>query len=331
MRDGDPGCMGINVPGDMKAAVIYEYGGPEVFRLEEIPVPVPGENEILVKVFAASVNPVDWKQRKGNHRLFLKARFPIVPGYDVSGVVESTGSGTGRFKPGDEVYGRLTRRFGGAFAEYAAAGEYALARKPGNMDHLHAAGIPLAGQTALQALRDKAKLRPGMQVMVIGAAGGVGHFALQIAKYYGAETTAVCSSAHGDLLERLKPDHHIDYRKTDYLNEPGRYDVIFDAAGTESFLTCKRILKSKGVYISILPRPKILLHKLVSLFTGGKRVRTLLQKSSGSDLQVLTDLAESGKLQVIIDSVHPLEKVSDAHRRAEEYHTEGKIIVRIQH
>jgi NADPH:quinone reductase-like Zn-dependent oxidoreductase len=314
----------------MKAAVIYEYGGPEVFRLEEIPDPVPGDKEILIKVFAASVNPVDWKQRRGNHRFFLKARFPVVPGYDVSGVVEKTGKKTRKFKTGDEVYGRLTNRFGGAFAEYALAAESTLACKPRNLDHIHASGIPLAGQTALQALRDKAGLRPGKHVMVIGAAGGVGHFALQIAKHYGAETTAVCSSGHEELLRMLGPDHHIDYRNVNYMEGPERYDVIFDAAGIESFMTCKKILKNKGIYISTLPRPKILLHKLISLFTAGKKAKTLLQRSSGRDLEMLSDMAENGSLQVIIDSVHPLEKVSEAHRRAEEYSTDGKIIVRIR-
>ncbi len=315
----------------MKAAVIYEYGGPGVFRLEEIPEPVPAKNEILIRVFAASVNPIDWKQRNGNHRFFLKARFPIVPGYDVSGVVERIGDDTGdRFKKGDEVYCRLTRRFGGAFAEYAAAPWSAIAHKPGNLGHLEAAGIPLAGQTALQAMRDKARIRAGMQVMVIGAAGGVGHFALQIARHYGAETTAVCSSGHPELLGKLKPDHHIDYREQDYLNAPQRYDIIFDAAGKQDFLKCRKILKRGGIYITSLPRPKLLVHKFVSLFTRGKRVRTLLQRSSGEDLETLSQMAEAGTLQVMIDSVYTLDKLSEAHRRAEEYSTEGKIIIKIR-
>lgn len=316
--------------GIMKAAVIYEYGGPEVFRLEEIPEPVLEDNEVLVKVYAASVNPVDWKQRKGNHKFFLKASFPVVPGYDVSGVVERCGSDAVKFKVGDEVYCRLNRKFGGAFAEYAAALESAIALKPKNIDHLQAAGIPLSGQTSLQALRDKGQIRPGMHVMIIGAAGGVGHFALQLAKHYGAETTAVCSSDHPELLKRLRPVHHIDYRRVDYLNASERYDVIFDAAGTQSFLSCKKILKNGGVYITSLPRPKVLYHKLISLFTRGKRVRTLLQRSRSKDLEILANLVEEGKLQVIIDSVHPLDKVSEAHRRAEEYSTEGKIIVQIR-
>jgi NADPH:quinone reductase-like Zn-dependent oxidoreductase len=314
----------------MKAAVIYEYGGPEVFRLEDIPEPVIRKNEILVRVHAASVNPVDWKQRKGNHKFFLKAKFPIVPGYDVSGVVEKVGSKVSRFKPGDEVYSRLRRKFGGAFAEYAAAPESATALKPNCLDHEHAAGIPLAGQTALQALRDKVSIEPGMKLLVTGAAGGVGHFALQIGRLFGAEITAVCSSNHPSLLKELEPDHHIDYQDTSYLDGPEKYDVIFDAAGKQTFLSCRKILKDKGVFISILPRPKLLVHKLLALFTRGKRVRTLLQRPRTRDLEILAELADEGKLKVIIDSVYKLENVSGAHRRAEEYSTGGKIIVKIR-
>jgi len=314
----------------VKAAVIYEYGGPEVFRYEDISEPAIGENEVLIKVYAASVNPVDWKQRRGNHKLFLKAEFPIIPGYDVSGVVEKCGTNAHAFKPGDEVYGRLNRRFGGAFAEFAPAMETVLAPKPKNLDHIHAAGIPLAGQTALQALRDKAVLKPGKKVMIIGAAGGVGHFAVQLSKYFGAETTAVCSSDHPELLAKLKPDHHIDYRNQDYLSGTNKYDIIFDAAGKQNFLTCRKILNSGGVYITSLPRPKLLVHKIISLFTRGKRVRTLLQKSSGTDLTELTKLVEEGKLEVIVDSIYSLENAAEAHRRAEEYSTGGKIIIKIR-
>jgi NADPH:quinone reductase-like Zn-dependent oxidoreductase len=219
----------------MKAAVIYEYGGPEVFRYEEFPQPEINEDEVLVEVHAASVNPVDWKQRKGNHKFFLKARFPIIPGYDISGRVEKCGSAVTKFKLGDQVFCRLTKRFGGAFAEYATARESTLSLKPVNMDHIHAAGIPMAGQTALQALRDKAKIKPGQKILIIGAAGGVGHYALQLSKHYNAETTAVCSSVHEQLLDLLRPDHHIDYRKEDYLEGNNLYDIVFDAAGVKTF------------------------------------------------------------------------------------------------
>ena len=314
----------------MKAAVIYEYGGPEVFRYEEIPQPEIEDDEVLVEVHAASVNPVDWKQRKGNHKFFLKARFPIVPGYDISGRIIKCGSEVTKFKDGDQVFCRLTKRFGGAFAEYATARESALSLKPENMDHIHAAAIPLAGQTALQALRDKGRIKPGQKIMIIGAAGGVGHYALQLSKHFGAETTAVCTSRHEKLLALLKPDHHIDYRKEDYLDGNNLYDIIFDAAGVKTFLSCKKILAQGGTYITVLPRLKLLIHKIISLFTKVKKVRSLLQKSQGSDLEVLKKLAEEEKLISVIDSIHPLDKVSEAHRRAESYSTEGKIIIKVK-
>ena len=314
----------------MKAAVIYEYGGPEVFRYEEISQPEIREDEVLVEVHAASVNPVDWKQRKGNHKFFLRARFPIILGYDISGRVEKCGSMVTKFKVGDQVFCRLTKRFGGAFAEYTTARESNLSLKPENMDHIHAAGIPMAGQTALQALRDKAKIKPGQKILIIGAAGGVGHYALQLSKHFNTETTAVCSSVHERLLALLRPDHHIDYRKEDYLDGNKLYDIVFDAAGVKTFLSCQKILAPGGIYITVLPRPKLLIHKIIALFTKGKKVRSLLQKSQSSDLEVLKKLVEEEKLISVIDSIHPLDKVSEAHRRAESYSTEGKIIIKVK-
>ena len=313
----------------MKAAVIYEYGGPEVFRIEDIPEPVIRHNEVLVRVHAASVNPVDWKQRNGKHRWFLRARFPIVPGYDISGEIVKCGQDVRHFRPGDQVYCRLTRRFGGAFAEYAAATESTLGLKPAELDHIHAAAIPLTSITALQALRDKARIRPGMEVLIIGAAGGLGHFALQLVLDCGAVATAVCSSMHRGMMDELKPDHYIDYREQDYKDLDKQYDIILDAAGVETFLSCHHILRPGGVFITPLPRLKLLVHKLVSLFTNGKKVRTLIMKSKGSDLDIISGLVSEGKLKPYIDSVFPLEKLADAHRRAEEYSTEGKIIIRV--
>jgi NADPH:quinone reductase-like Zn-dependent oxidoreductase len=314
----------------MMAAVIYEYGGPDVFRYEEIPQPEINETEVLVEVHAASVNPVDWKQRKGNHKLFLKARFPIVPGYDISGRIVKCGTRVQNFKVGDQVFCRLTNRFGGAFAEYAKVRESALSLKPKNMDHLHSAAIPLAGMTALQALRDKGRIKPGQKILIIGAAGGVGHYALQLSRIFGADTTAVCSSRHEKLLSLLKPDQHIDYKAEDYLEGNKCYDIIFDAAGVKTFLSCKKILVPGGIYITVLPRPKLLVHKFIALFTEGKKVRSLVQKSDGTDLEILKNLAEEEKLISVIDSIYPLNKVSEAHRRAETYSTEGKIIITVK-
>lgn len=315
----------------MKAAVIYEYGGPEVFRIEELPKPKIRSREVLVKVFAASVNPVDWKQRKGNHRFFLKARFPVIPGYDVSGEIIACGDAVGDFKVGDQVCCRLTRRFGGAFAQYAAAHESTLAMKPASIDHVQAAAIPLAGITALQALRDKGKVRRGQEVLILGAAGGVGHFAVQLARHFSAVVTAVCSARHNRMMEALAPDVLIDYQATDYKSGKAKYDLIFDVAGVENFLTCRHILRPGGIYITSLPRPKLLVHKLLSLFSHRKRAKTLLMRSLGSDLDFLLALVKAGELIPWIDSVFPLEDIEAAHRRAEEYHTEGKILLRIDH
>jgi NADPH:quinone reductase-like Zn-dependent oxidoreductase len=312
----------------MKAAVIYEYGSPDVFRIEEIGKPVLKKHEVLIKVHAASVNPVDWKQRQGWHRLFLKAKFPVVLGYDVSGEIVECGSNVKKFLIGDHVYTRLTRRFGGAFAEYVAASEETLAIKPANLTWEEAAAVPLAGITALQALRDKCRLREGESILVIGAAGGVGHFALQIAKNMGASVTAVCSGRHQKMMDELKPDHYIDYTKTDYKKQSGKFDVVFDAAGVESYITCRRLLRPGGRYLTTLPRPKILIHKVISLFTS-KKIKTLLMISNGADLDILSGMISNNQLRIFIDSIYPLGKIADAHRRAEEYATEGKIIIKI--
>jgi NADPH:quinone reductase-like Zn-dependent oxidoreductase len=313
----------------MKAAVIYQYGTPDVFRIEEFTKPVIRSHEVLIKVNAASINPVDWKQRKGWHRLFLKAHFPVVLGYDVSGVIEECGENAKKFKKGDEVYTRLTRRFGGAFAEYAAASENTVAEKPANITWEQAAAVPLAAITALQGLRDKCRLKEGETVLIIGAAGGVGHFALQIAKQMGCNVTAVCSGRHKKMMDELKPDQFIDYTISDYKSLREKYDVIFDAAGVESFRSCFSLLKPGGRYLTTLPRPKIILHKLIAFFTSSKKVKTFLMRSKADDLQIVSKMIIDRQIRIYIDSVFPLEKIADAHRRAEEYNTEGKIIIRI--
>jgi NADPH:quinone reductase-like Zn-dependent oxidoreductase len=313
----------------MKAAVIYQYGTPDVFRIEELSKPVIRNNEVLIQVHAASINPVDWKQRHGWHRMFLKAHFPVVLGYDVSGVIEKCGESVKKFKKGDEIYCRLTRRFGGAFAEFAAASENTVARKPSSIAWEQAAAVPLAAMTALQGLRDKCRLKKGEDILIIGAAGGVGHFALQIAMQMGCNVTAVCSGRHKKMMDELKPGHFIDYTKCDYKSLPEKYDVIFDAAGAESFLSCSSLLKPGGRYLTTLPRPKIVIHKLIAFFTSSKKVKTFLMRSKADDLEVLSKMITDGQLRIYIDSVFPLEKIADAHRRAEEYNTEGKIIIRI--
>jgi NADPH:quinone reductase-like Zn-dependent oxidoreductase len=312
----------------MRAAVIDRYGGPDEFRIGDIPQPVIRSDEVLIQVKAASINPIDWKQRRGNHRYFLKAKFPLVTGYDVAGIIAETGASVTRFKQGDRVLARCDRRFGQAYAEYAATSEGTLALMPEWLDYVHAAAIPMAAVTSLQALRDRAVLRQDDKLLIIGAAGGVGHFALQLGKVYGAEVTAVCSSRHIEMMQDLGPDHLIDYTTTDILSLTGRYDVIFDAAGIYSYLSCKKLLNKKGVYINTLPRPKMLVHKIFSLFYPG-RVSTLLMQSKGSDLEEILKLIEAGRVRVMIDSVFPLDRITEAHMKAENYHSGGKIVIEI--
>ena len=312
----------------MKAAVIHKYGGPEEFRIEEVPEPVIAPDEVLIRVQYASINPVDWKQRNGNHRRFLKASFPLIVGYDVAGTIAETGSDAKRFNKGDRVYARCDRRFGRAFAEYAATSEKTVARIPQELDYKHAAAVPLAAITALQALRDKAGIKQGDRLLIIGAAGGVGHFAVQIGKAFGAAVTAVCSSRHDDMMKELQPEHLVDYTMKDVLKLPYKYDVVFDAAAIYSYLSCRHLLTRMGTYINTKPRPKMLIHKLVSLFSPG-RPKTLLMKSVGSDLDIISGMISDGKIRIFIDSVFPLQRIEDAHRKAEEYHTNGKIVLEI--
>ena len=313
----------------MKAAVIYKYGAPDVFRIEEMPIPSIKNNEVLIKVYAASINPVDWKQRQGWHRFFLKAHFPSILGYDVSGIIEACGSSAKRFLKGDEVYARLNRRFGGAYAEYAATAENTLAIKPAGISWEEAAAVPLAAVTALQGLRDKCHLKAGEDILVIGAAGGVGHFALQEAMAMGCRVTAVCSSRHQKMMESIKPFRFIDYTKEDFKSLNDKYDVIFDAAGVENFRNCFNILKPGGRYLTTLPRPNIIIHKLISLF-GSRKVKTLLMRSRSTDLEQISKMISDKTIRIYIDSVFPLDKIVEAHKRAEEYTTEGKIIIKVR-
>jgi NADPH:quinone reductase-like Zn-dependent oxidoreductase len=313
----------------MKAAVIREFGPPYVFHIEDMPTPEIKEDQVLVKVHASSVNPIDWKTRKGNLRFILGSAFPIILGYDVSGEVMEIGKRVKKFKKGDLVYSRLDRKFGGAYAEYAVGSESTFALKPEKLSHEEAASIPLAALTALQGLRDLGKMKEGDKVLLIGAASGVGHFAVQIVNILGGESWAVSSLRHQKLVEILKPAHFIDYTRENYKQIDEQFDIVFDIVGTETFLTCRHLLKSKGTYITTLPRPKILIHRAITMFVTQKKVKTFLMKPYGADLELLNSWIEEGKFHAHIDRVFPLEKIADAHQYSEEGHAEGKIVIKI--
>ncbi|MBN1116622.1 MAG: NAD(P)-dependent alcohol dehydrogenase [Bacteroidales bacterium] len=314
----------------MKAAIINKWGSPEVFEIiDNAAIPKPAENQCLIQVFFSSVNPVDFKHRVGYHKYILGSPFPISLGYDVCGKVIETGSRVCKFKKGDIVFGDLDKKYGGALAGYAVGSENCFALKPDNITSQEAAGFPLASLTALQALRDKAGLKEGQTVIINGASGGVGHFALQIAKILGAKTIAVSSSKSKDFVMQFAPDKFIDYTKEDITKTEIKADVFFDVAGKLSFPKCLQVLNKKGIYISTLPRPKIVLHKLLQVFTKGKKVKTLLRKHSYSDMQLLAKWIKEGKLKVEIDKVFSLKNIADAHRYAELEHTKGKNIIEI--
>lgn len=312
----------------MKAAVINSWGSADVFEIKtNVVQPIPKKNQVLIKVFASSINPVDWKHRTGFHKYMLGAPFPIILGYDVCGRIVETGSDITKFKTGDIVFGDLDNKYGGGLAEYALAHENCLAYKPNNMEHEQAAALPLVSLTALQALRDKANIKKGDVVLINGASGGVGHIAVQMAKIMGAKVIAVASGRNKDFLDSYKPDSFIDYTQQNILELDEKIDVFFDVIGNYSFFKTRHLLNSNGTYVNTLPRPKILIHKLLEPFSNGKKVKTLLRKHSSEDLAQIAQWVLEGKLKVSIDKSFKLEEISQAHQYAENSRTRGKNVI----
>ncbi|HKL07216.1 MAG TPA: NAD(P)-dependent alcohol dehydrogenase [Bacteroidales bacterium] len=311
----------------MKAAIINQFGTPDVFEVTAIKTPKIKNDQLLIKVMAVSINPIDWKQRKGNHKLILGSPFPIVLGYDVCGEVVETGSEIKQFKKGDKVFGVLDNKYGGALAEFAVAHENCIVHQPENISGAEAAAFPMASLTALQALRDKAGLQKGQSVLILGASGGVGHMAIQIAKIMGAKVIAVSSESSKTFVEQFHPDEFIDYRSQDILSLKQKVDVFFDVAGIYSFPKCKHLLNPGGVYVNTLPRPKILIHKILQWFTNGKKAKTLLMKHHQKDLSQIKQWIEENKISVKIDRSFTLENISEAHAFAQQGHSKGKNVV----
>ncbi|MCF8372636.1 MAG: NAD(P)-dependent alcohol dehydrogenase [Bacteroidales bacterium] len=314
----------------MKAAIIQQWGSPEVFKIADVPKPVPAEDQILIKVFVSSINPVDWKHRMGNHKYILGSPFPIVLGYDVCGEVVETGKLITKFKVGDIVFGDLDNKYGGALAEYALGHEKCFALKPANLAIPEAAATTLVSLTALQAMRDKAGLTSGKSILINGASGGVGHVAVQIAKILGARIIAIASGKNKNFMESLGSDVFVDYTSEDILQLSEKVDVFFDTIGNYSFLKTKKLLKPGGIYVTTLPRPIVLFHKLFQPFSNGKKVKTILRKQNSTDLELIASWIEEGKLKINIDKRFPLDEISDAHAYAEKGRTCGKNVVLIQ-
>jgi NADPH:quinone reductase-like Zn-dependent oxidoreductase len=316
----------------MKAIVIDRYGGPDKLELRAVEPPRPGPGEVLVKVRAAGVNPVDWKIAAGQVRPFLPKRFPWIPGGDVAGEVVGLGAGVTRFQTGDTVFCLSDAAAGGGYAELVVAAEGALARKPESLSFEEAAALPIAGLTALQSLRDLGHLEPWGAVMVHGAAGGVGHLALQVAHAIGARTDATCGPANLEFVRALGADRVIDYTRDDFTHRGERYHVILDAVGKRSFHACRRVLEPSGVYVSTLPSVGLVFWSAFTRIPWSPRrprARFILARPSGADLEVLAGYADAGKLRPHLDAVYPLERAQDAQERSRSGHARGKIVLRI--
>jgi NADPH:quinone reductase-like Zn-dependent oxidoreductase len=323
----------------MKAIVCEEYGPPEDLRLEEVEKPTPKGDEVLVKLEATSLNSFDHRLLRAEPFLvrfmgggFIRPKHRIL-GADISGHVEAAGKDSQRFKPGDQVFGDLASSGCGGLAEYVCAPEGLLALKPAKMGFDEAAAIPMAAITALQGLRDQGKIKPRQKVLINGASGGVGSFAVQIAKAFGAEVTAVCSTGKIDAMRSLGAEHVIDYKKEDFSRNGRRYDLILGVNGYHPLLDYKRSLAPQGTYVMIGGSTAqifeaLLLGPWVSM-GGTRKLIALTAGSNPGDLDFLATLYEGGRLKPVIDRRYPLSEIVDAFRHLEEGHPLGKIVITI--
>jgi len=325
--------------GRMKAIVRERYGSPDVIHLKELEKPVPDDiHGVLVKIYASSVNAADHYEIRGPPSFLFRfgtgVRRPKEQrvGSDIAGRVEAVSNNVTQFKPGDEVYGVCN----GAYAEYATAKENRIALKPANRSFEESATAGIAGFTALQALRNHGNIKPGQKVLVNGAGGGVGTFAVQIAKSFGAEVTAVTHTGNLEMVRSLGADHVIDYTKEDFTKNGQRYDLIIDTASSHSIPAYKRILNPNGTFVLVGMRDKII-RRLLSfiirarLSRGDKKFRFFVAKSNQEDLVTLKELMESGKIMPVIDRRYGLGETAEAVRYFEEGHTRGKIVITMDH
>jgi len=340
-HDSDCGpAPAVSAGSETMQAIVYRcYGSADVLNVEEIEKPVPGDNAVLVKVATAGVNPLDWHFVRGTPyflRLMSGLGAPEITslGADFAGTVEAVGSNVTRFEPGDEVFGRGT----GAFAEYLVLSEDgALVRKPADVSFEQAASVPIAAVTALQALRDLGNLEPGQQVLINGASGGVGTFAVQIAKSLGAEVTGVCSTRNLEMVRSIGADHLVDYTKEDYTESGKQYDLIIDMVGNHSLLENRRALKPEGIFVIvggakgnwIGPIAGPIKALMLSPFVGQEFVM-ILAEIRQDDLTILGELMQTGKMTPVIDRRYRLSEVPEAIRYSEEGHAQGKTIINVQ-
>jgi NADPH:quinone reductase-like Zn-dependent oxidoreductase len=321
----------------MRAIVYQEYGPPAVLRLAEVAQPVPGDGEVLIRIRAAAVNPLDWHLMRGSPYLVRMAAGLRRPkdgrlGVDAAGRVEAVGAKVTRFRPGDEVFGACK----GAFAEYGCAAEGALAPKPASVTFEQAAAVPVAALTALQGLRERGRVRPGQKVLVNGAAGGVGTFAVQVARVLGAGVTGVCSTRNLEMVRSIGADRVVDYTREDFTASGARYDLIFDCVGNHSPSACRRALTSTGTLVLVGgpdegrwlgPMAGVVRAVVLSMFVRQRLLGFLARVSRNDDLMFVRGLLEAGKVTPVLDRSYPLSRVPEAIAYLQEGHARGKVVI----
>jgi NADPH:quinone reductase-like Zn-dependent oxidoreductase len=308
----------------MKAVRVHEYGGPEVLKYEEAPRPTPGPGEVLVRIRAAGVNPMDWKVREGRLREALAYRMPFVPGWDVSGVVEAAGENVTLLTEGDEVYGYPSIVRNGAYAEYAVVPEAELALKPRSVDHVHAASVPIAALTAWQGLFDVGGLRTDQKVLIHGGAGGVGSFAIQLARWKGAFITATASGRNQEFLRNLGADLAIDYERSRFDRLVCDADVVFDTVGGDTLKRSWKVLKVGGILVSTVEEPSD-----DEAAAHGVRAALVGTRPDSAQLAEIAKLVDAGMLRPMVEAVFPLNEARHAQELSQSGHARGKIVLKV--
>jgi NADPH:quinone reductase-like Zn-dependent oxidoreductase len=309
----------------MKAVRIHKYGGPEVLHYEDAPRPKPAATEVLIRVHAAGVNPVDWKIREGHLKEFLNHSLPLIIGWDVSGVVEQVGRGVSRFKAGDEVFSEVELSRDGAYAEYVVVRESDAALKPKSLHHVHAASVPIAALTSWQALFDAAQLQPGQRALIHAGSGGVGHFAVQLAKWKGAHVIATASTKNQELLAEIGVDEPVDYTKQRFEDVAHDVDVVLDTIGGETQDRSFKVLNKGGALVSLVQARSR--EKAQAL---GVRALDIAGHPDGPQLAEIAKLIDAGKVKPTVDRILPLSEARRAHDLSKSGHTRGKIVLRVK-
>ena len=321
----------------MKAIIYTQYGPPDVLQLKEVEKPVPKDDEVLVKIHAAAANPLDWHFMRASPFIIrfisglLKPKNKIL-GADIAGQVEAVGTNVKQFNLGDQVYGEISR---GGFAEYVCVTEDKLVLKPANLSFEQAAAVPIAGLTALQCLRNQGQIQLGQKVLINGASGGVGTFAVQIAKFFGVEVTGVCSARNVEMVRSIGADRVIDYTSEDFTQNGQLYDLILDNVGNRSVSDIKRILAANGTYLLNAYAPALMLQLMLRSGNSKTRGQTMrntdVTQANQSDLEFLKELLEAGNVVPVIDKVYPLSDVAAAIAYLEEGHTGGKVVITLEY